>query len=34
MDATTEPKEKDFAKHTEVVVSAWLMVVRWQSSKD
>jgi len=26
--------EKDIAKHTEVVVSAWLMVVRWQSSKD
>jgi hypothetical protein len=34
MDATTEPKGKAFAKPTEVVVSAWLMVVRWQSSKD
>jgi len=34
MDATTEPKGKAFAKPTAVVVSAWLMVVCWQSSKD
>ena len=34
MDATAEPKEKACAKTTELVVSAWLMVVRWQSSKD
>jgi hypothetical protein len=34
MDATAEPKEKAFAKTTELVVSAWLMVVRWQSSKE
>ena len=33
-DATTEPKEKAFANFTEVVVSAWLMVVHWRSSKD